>query len=207
MFEQNKVIQGPAGNIELKIEEPSEQHELRGSAIICHPHPLFGGTMDNKVVNTLARAFVHSGWRAIRFNFRGVGASQGQYDQGIAEASDVIHLVEQLAPEGKLALAGFSFGAYVASHALRLINSRREIEKVVLVGTAAENFDVAQIPEHLREKCLVIHGENDRTVALQAVFNWARPQNLPVTVMPGCEHFFHGQLVPLKNLVIRHLQT
>lgn len=180
----------------------------RGVAVIAHPHPLFGGTMQNKVVQTLARAFVQCGWSAVRFNFRGVGASGGQYDHGLGEALDMRAVIEQVAAPGvPLALAGFSFGAFVTSHVVAAEWTQRPIEKIVLVGTAASRFEVAPVPPEAHERTLVIHGEVDETVPLSSVMNWARPQSLPVTVVPGCEHFFHGQLPLLKGLVVRHLHA
>ena len=179
----------------------------RGVAVIAHPHPLFGGPLDNKVVQTLARALVQCGWTAVRFNFRGVGASAGTHDQGRGELEDFLAVVEQVAPTGALALAGFSFGAFVTSHALAALWPQRHVEQVVLVGTAASRFDVAPVPPEAHLRTLVVHGEQDDTVALSDVLNWARPQVLPVTVLPGGGHFFHGQLPLLKNLVVRHLQS
>jgi len=178
----------------------------RGVAIIAHPHPLFGGTMDNKVVQTLARAFVQSGFDAVRFNFRGVGASAGAWDEGRGEIDDFLAVLEQQAPDGPIAIAGFSFGAYVASHALKAVWSSREVDRVVLVGTAASRFQVAELPPEAHEHALVLHGEQDDTVPLASVMDWARPQALPVTVVPGGGHFFHGQLPLLKALVVRHLR-
>ena len=179
----------------------------RGVAVIAHPHPLFGGTLDNKVVQTLARALVQCGWTAVRFNFRGVGASAGTHDQGRGELEDFLAVVEQVAPTGALALAGFSFGAFVTSHALAALWPQRHVEQVVLVGTAASRFDVAPVPPEAHLRTLVVHGEQDDTVALSGVMDWARPQTRPVTVVPGGGHFFHGQLPLLKNLVVRHLQS
>jgi len=179
----------------------------RGVAVIAHPHPLFAGTMDNKVVQTLARAFVQCGWTAVRFNFRGVGASAGVHDAGRGELQDFLSVVEQVAPEGPLALAGFSFGAFVTSHALAALWPERNVEQAVLVGTAASRFTVAPVPPEAHLRTLVVHGEQDDTVPLAAVMDWARPQILPVTVVPGGGHFFHGQLPLLKNLVVRHLQS
>ena len=198
-------LQGGAGAIEVLRDLPDGQS--RGLAAIAHPHPLFGGTMDNKVVQTLARAFVQSGWTALRFNFRGVGASAGAHDEGRGETDDMLALVRSQAPEGPLALAGFSFGSFVASRALQSLWPARTVEKIVLVGTAAARFEVAALPPESHDRALVIHGELDETVPLQAVLDWARPQSLPVTVVPGGEHFFHGQLPLLKNLVLRHLRS
>ena len=163
--------------------------------------------MDNKVVQTLARAFVQAGWTALRFNFRGVGASTGVHDEGRGETQDMLALAASQAPDGPLAVAGFSFGSFVASRALQSLWPARSVEKIVLVGTAAARFDVATLPPESHDSTLVIHGETDDTVPLQAVLDWARPQSLPVTVIPGGEHFFHGQLPLLKNLVLRHLRS
>ncbi len=199
---QKLTLQGGVGTIEALLDSPAG--EPRGTAVIAHPHPLFGGTMTNKVVQTLARAFVQTGWRAVRFNFRGVGASAGAYDEGRGEAADMLEVVRQLAPEGPLAVAGFSFGAFVTSHVVAQL-APRQPQKVVLVGTAASRFAVAPIAPELHERTLVLHGEQDDIVVLSSVMDWARQQSLPVTVIPGVEHFFHGQLPLLKSLVVRHL--
>ena len=116
-------------------------------------------------------------------------------------------MVQQCAPEGALALAGFSFGSFVLSHALPQLWPARNIEKLVMVGTAVSRFDVTVLPPETHERTLVIHGELDDTVPLADVMNWARPQVLPVTVVPGGSHFFHGQLPLLRSLVVRHLST
>lgn len=199
---QKITLQGGAGVIEALLDLPADAP--CGTAVIAHPHPLFGGTMTNKVVQTLARAFVQTGWRAVRFNFRGVGASAGVYDEGRGEAADMLEVIRQVAPEGPLAVAGFSFGAFVTSHVVADL-APRQPEKIVLVGTAASRFTVAPIAPQLHDRTLVLHGEQDDTVVLSSVMDWARPQSLPVTVIPGVEHFFHGQLPLLKSLVMRHL--
>ena len=198
-------LQGAAGAIEVQRDHPIGT--AIGIAVIAHPHPLFGGTMDNKVVQTLARAFVACGWTTVRFNFRGVGASEGVHDEGRGELDDMLDVVRQLAPEGSLAIAGFSFGAFVASGALEKLWTGRDVRQVVLVGTAAARNVVAALPAEAHERALVVHGEADDTVALSAVMDWARPQSLPVTVIPGGGHFFHGQLPLLKSLVVRHLRA
>lgn len=203
---QSFTVQGSEGVIEALRDLPADG-AVRGTAVIAHPHPLFGGTMQNKVVQTLARAFVQCGWQAVRFNFRGVGASAGTYDEGQGEAADMLAVIAQVAPEGPLALAGFSFGAYVTSHVAQAVSAQRGLDKLVLVGTAASRFAVAPVAPDLHERTLVIHGEQDDTVALSSVMDWARPQTLPVTVIPGVEHFFHGQLPLLKSLVVRHLNA
>jgi uncharacterized protein len=197
---------GSAGRIEALRDLPAPGVVPRGVVVIAHPHPLFGGTMHNKVVQTLARAFVQVGWTAVRFNFRGVGASEGVHDEGHGERQDLMAVVAQAAPSGPLALAGFSFGAFVTSHAAQALNEQqRQVAKLVLVGTAAARFHVAPVAPEWHERSLVVHGEHDDTVALSHVMDWARPQSLPVTVIPGGGHFFHGQLPLLKNLVVRHL--
>ncbi|WP_370262949.1 alpha/beta hydrolase [Limnobacter sp.] len=203
---QHALWQGPAGDIEVSIDHPSDT--AVGLAVIAHPHPLFGGTKDNKVVQTLARAFLQLGHIAVRFNFRGVGKSAGQHDHGQGEASDMAWLVEQAHRElldpslakQPVALAGFSFGAFVTSHVATRLREQLPLGKMVLVGTAASRFEVAPVPEDT----LVIHGEVDDTVPLQSVLDWARPQDLPVMVMPGVEHFFHGKLPQLKAMVVRY---
>lgn len=206
---QTRIIDGAAGHLQVQMDAPTlaEGVPARGVAVIAHPHPLFGGTMDNKVVQTLARAFMQCGWHAVRFNFRGVGTSQGVYDEGRGELQDLLAVVAHVAPAGPLALAGFSFGAFVTSHAVRALLLGREPEKVVLVGTAVTRFEVAPVSPELHDRTLVLHGEQDDTVPLADVLQWARPQSLPVTVVPGVEHFFHGQLPLLRSLVVRHLRA
>ena len=200
---QRLEMTGPSGLLEGLRDDPASAPH--GVAVIAHPHPLFGGTMDNKVVQTLARAFVQSGWSAVRFNFRGVGRSAGQYDEGRGEVDDLLAVIEQQAASGRLALSGFSFGAFVTAQAVARVSPQRPIEQLVLVGTAASRFSVPNLPEELKERTLVVHGEEDDTVPLSAVMDWARPQTLPVLVVPGGGHFFHGQLPLLKARVMRHL--
>ena len=203
------TLTGGAGVIEA-LRDPAQLvdgQSPKGVAIIAHPHPLFAGTMDNKVVQTLARAFVQCGYTAVRFNFRGVGASAGEYDAGKGELQDLLAVIRQVAPEGPIALAGFSFGAFVTSHALAALWDEGRVAKAVLVGTAASRFEVAPVPAAAHDSTLVIHGEADDTVELSSVMDWARPQILPVTVIPQVGHFFHGQLPLLKSLVVRHLQS
>ena len=202
-------FQGPAGALEIALDLPAGTP--RGIAVIAHPHPLFGGTLDNKVVQTLARAFVQCGWTAVRFNFRGVGASAGSHDEGRGELEDFLAVVQHVAPggdgESALALAGFSFGAFVTTHAFKRLDKVRSIEKLVLVGASVSRSPAASIDAAAHDRTLVIHGEQDDTVLLADVMDWARPQPLPVTVVPGAGHFFHGQLPLLKNLVIRHVAS
>ena len=203
------TLTGGAGVIEALLDPAQlvDGQSPKGVAIIAHPHPLFAGTMDNKVVQTLARAFVQCGYTAVRFNFRGVGASTGEYDAGKGELEDLLAVIRQVAPEGPIALAGFSFGAFVTSHALAALWDEGRVAKAVLVGTAASRFEVAPVPAAAHDSTLVIHGEADDTVELSSVMDWARPQILPVTVIPQVGHFFHGQLPLLKSLVVRQLKS
>lgn len=207
MNAQTELMQqtGPAGVLDVAIDRP-EAGSL-GVAVIAHPHPLHGGAMNNKVVQTLARAFVSSGWTAVRFNFRGVGRSGGTYDEGRGELQDMLSVIDQQAPTGPLCLAGFSFGAFVTTHAVAQVGGLRDLSKVVLVGTATSRFETVAIAPELHPRTLVIHGEADDTVPLASVMDWARPQVLPVLVVPGGGHFFHGQLPMLRELVVRHLRA
>ena len=171
--------------------------QRRGLALIAHPHPLHGGTMENKVVQTLAKAFSELGYLAARMNFRGVGQSEGVYDEGRGETEDMLALAAHLkreAGEMPVLLAGFSFGCAVQAR----VAERLAVEKLVLVAPAVTHFDAGAVPANT----LVIHGEADEVVPLQAVLDWARPQNLPLTVLPGVGHFFHGQLPLLKKIVM-----
>ncbi len=193
-----RMVDGPSGAIECAVDEPANTAPV-GVAVLCHPHPQHGGTMDNKVVQTLARAFVAMGWRAVRFNFRGVGASAGAWDHGHGEVDDALAVISTLRDAHlPLALGGFSFGAYVTSQAAARLPENARAVRLLLVGPATQNFPMAPVPPDT----IVIHGETDDVVPLAAVLDWARPQVLPVTVVPGTGHFFHGQLALLKNLVL-----
>ncbi|MDR7298196.1 alpha/beta superfamily hydrolase [Pelomonas aquatica] len=193
-----RLVPGPAGQIEVAIDLPAGGITPVGTALICHPNPTQGGTMDNKVVQTLARAFIQLGWRAVRFNFRGIGKSEGAWDEGRGEVDDALAVVDALRSPGEaLILSGFSFGGYVASRAAQRVSE--PAQRLVLVGPATSRFDTAPVPADT----VVIHGEVDDVVPLSAVLDWARPQSLPVTVVPGVGHFFHGQLPLLKSLVVR----
>ena len=200
-------LEGAAGAIGALRDLPAAGAPPRGVAVIAHPHPLFGGTMDNKVVQTLARAFIGAGWTAVRFNFRGVAGSDGVHDEGRGEAEDMLAVVQQTAPDGPLAIAGFSFGAFVAINALQKLWGTREVERIALIGASVARIPPPALPADCHGRVLMVHGEQDGTVALAAAMDWARPQSLPVTVVPGGGHFFHGQLPLLKNLVARHLRT
>jgi alpha/beta superfamily hydrolase len=195
---QRLLVPGPVGPIECALDEPAGTPV--GVAVICHPHPVYGGTLDNKVVQTLARAFVQLGWRSVRFNFRGIGQSAGTWDEGEGEIDDALAVIDARRELGlPLVLAGFSFGGYVASQAAARLPAPEKPSRMVLVAPATSRFDVATVPEDT----LVVHGEADETVPLQATLDWARPQQLPVVVIPGVGHFFHGQLPLLKTLVMR----
>jgi hypothetical protein len=199
---QRSSVAGPAGAIECATDLPAGAP--RGTAVICHPHPQFGGTLDNKVVQTLARAAVQLGWRAVRFNFRGVGDSAGAWDEGRGEIEDALAVVaaERAArPDQPVVLAGFSFGGFVAAQAAeRLQAAGMPVQRLLLVGPATSRFT---LPAAVAPDTVVIHGEADDVVPLQATLDWARPQVLPVVVLPGVGHFFHGQLTLLKNQVIQ----
>lgn len=194
-------VTGPAGTIECAIDRPTDAGQsVRGVAVLCHPHPKYGGTMNNKVVQTLTRAFVQLGYCSVRFNFRGIGHSAGEWDEGRGEVDDALAVIAALRdPALPLILGGFSFGGYVASQAAQRLPDNQRAERLVLVGPATANFEVAPVPADT----LVIHGETDDVVPLAATLDWARPQNLPIVVVPGVGHFFHGQLALLKSLVLR----
>ena len=205
---QKYLIDGPVGSIEVALDVPDAVREQgaapRGIALVAHPHPLFGGTMDNKVAQTLARTLVQLNYVTYRSNFRGVGQTQGEHDDGIGERDDLRAVLDHMrAQPGQadlpLVLAGFSFGTFVLSHvAARLRDEGAQIERIVFVGTAASRWEVAPVPD----TTLVIHGEIDETVPIQSVYDWARPQELPVVVIPGAEHFLHRKLHVLKRIVI-----
>ena len=200
---ERRLLAGPAGQLEVAIDEPADAatHAPAGLALICHPHPLHGGTLDNKVVQTLVRAFLPLGLRCVRLNYRGVGRSEGQWAQGPGECDDAQAVLESFAQPGlPVVLAGFSFGGYVAATlAQRLADQGQAPARLVMVGPATVNFPVPSVPPD----SLVIHGEADDVVPLQATLDWARPQSLPVVVIPGVGHFFHGQLPLLKSVVQR----
>ena len=192
---RREFVAGPAGRIECAVDQPDGP--ARGVALIAHPHPLFGGTLDNKVVQTLARAFVELGYEAWRPNFRGVGETEGAHDEGRGELEDLEAIVEKLAPQ-RLILAGFSFGASLVAR----LAEKRKPEWLVLIGVGITRIMAPPVPAGT----LVIHGENDDTVPLAAVLDWARPQELPVVVVPGADHFFHRKLHILRALVQRNFR-
>ncbi|WP_042299369.1 alpha/beta hydrolase [Paraburkholderia kururiensis] len=205
---QKYLIDGPIGKIEVALDLPDQTRENgaapRGLALVAHPHPLFGGTMDNKVAQTLARTLVQLGYVTYRSNFRGVGQTAGGHDNGIGEQDDLLAVLGHMRAQAghadlPLVLAGFSFGTFVLSHvAKRVTEAGGAIERMVFVGTAASRWEVAPVPENT----LVIHGELDDTVPILSVFEWARPQELPIVVIPGAEHFLHRKLHVLKRIIV-----
>jgi alpha/beta superfamily hydrolase len=202
-------IDGAAGAIELIVENPGEP---RGIALICHPHPLFGGSNTNKVVLTLARTFNHLGYVALRPNFRGVGNSAGEHDDGNGEVDDMLSVLAEASRRyGNLpiVLAGFSFGAYVQARvAQRLSDSGHPAQRLVLIGTAAGHIDGARqySTGPVANDSIVIHGSADTTVPLANVLAWAEPLELPVIVIPGADHFFHRRLHLIRDIITRAWQ-
>jgi len=197
---QKITLQGGAGQMEGLIDMPVGVP--KGVALVAHPHPLYGGTMENKVAQTLARTFVALGYVVARINFRGVGASEGAHDHGHGETDDMLMLYQHMTaqyPGLPVALSGFSFGTYVQSQlAQRLVAAGTPAERLVLVGAAAGKWQMADIPANT----ILIHGEHDETIPLSDVFDWARPQDVPVIVIPGADHFFHRKLGHIKSWVI-----
>ena len=188
------LVDGPAGKIEVDVHDPGAGR--RGIALIAHPHPLMGGTKDNKVVTTLARTLHALGCVALRPNFRGVGGTAGIHDEGRGESEDLIAIARyarQCYGELPLTCAGFSFGGFVQARVVK----RLKPDRLILVAPAVNRFK----PETVPAGTLVIHGEQDDVVPLAAVFDWARPQDLPVVVVPGGEHFFHGRLHLLQQII------
>lgn len=201
------LLRGGDGNIEALIDAPQV---VRGIALVCHPHPLFGGANTNKVAHTLARSLRDLGYAVIRPNFRGVGKSEGTHDHGNGETEDMLSVIAWAQSRWgslPLALGGFSFGAFVQTRvARRLADGVTPAGRIVLVGTASGEVSGARhyTTETVPAGTLVIHGEQDETVALSNVLDWARPQELPVIVVPGADHFFHGKLHIIRDLIARH---
>ena len=188
------VVDGPAGALEMVVNAPAQAP--RGLALVAHPHPQQGGTLDNKVAQTLAKTFFGLGYAAVRFNFRGVGRSEGAFDDGVGETDDALAALahaKRRFGELPVALAGFSFGSFVQTRVAAVVAA----ERLVLVGPA-----VARIGDSaVAADTIVIHGEEDDVVPLAAVLAWARPRELPIVVFPGCGHFFHGRLPQLTRTI------
>ena len=199
-FTKRGEIAGPAGVLSIAVDTTTDVPE-RGLAVICHPHPLQGGTMDNKVVTTVARALTQRGWRVVRFNYRGVGGSAGAWDEGRGEVDDALAVIAAHRVAGEpLVLGGFSFGGFVAASAAAKLPEADKPQRMVLVAPSTVKHHAPPVIADT----LLIHGEADDVVPLSASMDWARPQALPVVVVPGAGHFFHGQLVLLKSLVVRN---
>jgi alpha/beta superfamily hydrolase len=193
-------IDGAAGKLECALNLPPG--EVRGIGLVAHPHPLYGGTMENKVTHTLARTFLDLGYCAVRMNFRGVGQSAGVHDAGLGETDDMALLLahmQQQYPGLPFALAGFSFGTFVQSRLQQQLEAQgTPAERLVLVGSAAGKWAMPTIPAN----SIVIHGEQDDTITLAAVLDWLRPQDIPVLVIPGADHFFHRKLQHIRSHVV-----
>jgi uncharacterized protein len=199
-FTKRGEITGPAGALSVAVDTTTDLPQ-RGLAVICHPNPLQGGTMDNKVVTTIARALVQRGWRVVRFDYRGVRESAGTWDEGRGEVDDALAVIAAHRVAGEpLVLGGFSFGGYVAASAAARLPDAQKAQRMLLVAPSTVKHDAPPVIEDT----LLIHGEADDVVPLSASMDWARPQALPVVVVPGAGHFFHGQLMLLKSLVLRN---
>jgi alpha/beta superfamily hydrolase len=198
MVTQSKItLSGPAGQLEGMLHLPDG--ELRAIAVIAHPLPTMGGTMENKIVTTLAKTFAELGFSTLRFNFRGVGESAGEFDSGNGELEDMLAVIQHAQDafgQLPLILAGFSFGGYVAARAAQHLHPQPH--KLVLIAPAVGRFAMPAVPHN----ALVIHGELDEVIPLADALDWARPQHLPLVVFPEAGHFFHGRLSQLKQRVL-----
>ena len=198
-------IPGPVGSLEAILELPADGVTV-GKVVVCHPHPQHGGTMHNKVVHTLARAFVRLGFAALRFNFRGTEGSEGEYDDGIGELDDALAALQWMRDEFSgepLWLAGFSFGAAIAVRAAVVT----PVDGLISVAPAVSRFatDLDGQPE---VPWLVVQGDEDELVDIEETIAWVNGL-LPgpeLAVLEGAEHFFHGRLVDLRELVIEFVQ-
>jgi uncharacterized protein len=209
-----RFVAGEAGQIEVLVDEPELRGDMtlpKGVALIAHPHPLYGGTNENKVVQTLARSFTQLGYVCWRPNFRGVGKTDGQFDEGQGESRDLLAVLKIAQQELHLRgvntpaiLAGFSFGSFVQTIVAQQLEKAHAVtthlayERLVLAGPATTRFAV----QNVRADTIVIHGEKDEIVPLVNVLEWARPQNLPITVVPDSDHFFNRKLTSIKQIVL-----
>jgi len=190
------LLPGPVGDLEVSF---FDKENASATAIICHPHSLFGGTMQNKVVTTLARTFRDLGLRTLRFNFRGVGKSEGSYDAGLGETDDLLAVakwVQERYPADHLWLAGFSFGSYVTARAA----TQLQVSQLVSVGPPVVNFNFKEL-KPITCPWVIVQGESDEVVSPEAVFAWVETLNPKPRLirMPGASHFFHGQLMELRR--------
>jgi len=202
--EVTQLIKGPAGKLELAVSEPTEG-ERSAWGIVCHPHPLHGGTMNNKVVTTLAKTFQGLGLNTVRFNFRGVAKSEGVYDEGAGELNDLLAVVDwvrQTSKQQEIWLAGFSFGAYIAASATPIIDAKR----LVTVAPAVQHFPMETLPPILC-KWVLVQGERDDVVPPDLVFKWAETRDPKPLIIrfPEAGHFFHGQLSELRARIAESL--
>jgi len=211
---QSLQLTGEAGVVDCLLDLPDDAaHPTpRGWALILHPHSLMGGTRDNKVVTTLSKACLQHGLATVRPNFRGVGNSAGEFDHAKGEARDMLRVVEQLrqrfASWANLPwiAGGFSFGTAVAVRLYSALPADARPQLLMLTGTAAARFADADSAFKLPENTLMVHGESDEVVPLSEAMDFARSQQLPLTVIPEATHFFHGKLIALRRIVQLHLQ-
>jgi uncharacterized protein len=199
MHSEKFLLDGPAGKLEVVVNDPGPSR--RAIALIAHPHPLYGGTLDNKVAQTLAKTFYELNCVALRPNFRGVGASEGQYDEGRGEVDDMLAVHAYAKKQfGDLPVysAGFSFGGFIASQ----IAKKLQINQLVMVAPAVETFAVGEVEKN----AIVIHGELDETVPYKSILDWARPQELAIITIPGADHFFHRRLHHIHHFVSKLCQ-
>lgn len=199
------LLDGPAGRIEGLIDLPDG--EPTGVAVVCHPHPLHGGTMQNKVAHMLAKAFVAAGFATYRFNFRGVGASDGEFDDGKGEAEDVravLVMARTRYPGLPAWLAGFSFGAAMAVR----VASDTAVDGLVSVAPAASRF-AGVLDEQPQCPWLIVHGEDDELVPISESIEWVNTLDPgpELVVFPETSHFFHGKLVELRKSVVDFVET
>ncbi|MXS80370.1 hypothetical protein SAMN05216317_11210 [Nitrosomonas eutropha] len=202
--EQRFFVTGPAGKLETVVTLPNDAPH--GIAVVAHPHPLYHGSMDNKIVYILARAFIEQQYITVKFNFRGVGESEGNYAEGKGEIEDVLAVTQSIRERYDtgstplpLILAGFSFGGAVQAYVAQQLRPH----KLILIAPAVERLQAPPVTD-CAERILVIQGDQDTVVPLQSILDWATPQTLPVTIIPGAEHFFHGKLNVLKDIILQN---
>ncbi len=214
--ETHLLLPGPAGELELLFSPVPSGSEQQSIAVICHPHPLYGGTMNNKVVTTLAKTFLQLNMPTVRFNFRGVGQSAGSYGQAEGELQDlfaVLAWVKETAPQAELWLAGFSFGAYIAIRAAVLLQRSHSLKETALAGlvTVAPPVNHFPLGEPVKITCpwLVVQGGQDEIVPSEAVLAWLADLDPKPRLIsfPEAGHFFHGGLTELKQALIEQVSV